>query len=72
MLTSAGNITTTITKGLPQVWISVSLMVNSTICPDIKKVATVLSTETSISSAAFLAFPNILILAAAMALYIFL
>jgi hypothetical protein len=66
-----GNITTTVTKGLPQVWISTSLMVNSTICPDIKKVAKTPKTSTSISGAPTLSFSNLLIPAAALAAYIF-
>ena len=69
---TAGVITSTVKNGLPQVWISTSLMGNATtICPNIKKVATPLKTLTSLSAAAAFSFPKMLIPTAVLAAYVF-
>ena len=67
----AGAITATITNGLPQVWISTSLMTNTTICPNIKKVAKTTVAQTSISAAPTFSFSHLLLPAAVLVIYIF-
>jgi hypothetical protein len=69
---AAGVITATVKSGLPQVWISTSLMINSTsICPHVPKVVKALKTAVAISAAPTFSFPNLLIPAAVVAAYIF-
>lgn len=67
---NTGVITSTVTKGLPQVWISTSLMVNSNVCPHVKKVAAVLKTLETLSAASA-SPPSLLMPAAVLAACIF-